>query len=300
MSRKRLLPQVTLSQQDKDQVQMKKRDHLLSASLAWLLLPLLMAVIDWYQKHISPRKQYQCAHTQKGELSCSAHAKQVLQSESFNVAVSQILARRQACQYLAYEHGFSYRQAYMKSGVAVVTLMMVTGCCTGSECKDDTTEVEHTKPVEVPIKIAVAKEILPANDTGYTVIANGEAKALVSPVVEMAEKNDALDVVGVSNESGEPFLMAWKHPNTTNLTVDVESSAVVFFLRRPQLAGVTFTNTKAVEARVRAHEHFPKLVALLESEIKDSPCPLDPFCSTEAMVLSDEMYDSMNFDDLIQ
>ncbi len=148
------------------------------------------------------------------------------------------------------------------------------------------------------VSINIDKSILPKKD--YYLVAENTSKKLDNDNIDVKLNSNEPKVIGVADDDGTPYLLAWQHKNSKVNNISAESTAVVFFLKRPQLAGESFTDTKAVENRIKKHKDFSKLVKLLEKEIKISPCPLDPFCSTEAMILSDKMYEELNFSDLLK
>jgi len=102
---------------------------------------ILLYVIYFYQRFISKHKKYQCAcHSHLGELSCSAHAVEVLKHQPLSEAMKLIYHRSKKCRSLNQE--FSYKQTYSQYGTLAVALVFATGCGGGGESTQTKTTIK--------------------------------------------------------------------------------------------------------------------------------------------------------------
>ena len=70
---------------------------IVSTKLSWRHLAICL--ITLYQKHISPRKGYCCAHRYRtGGMSCSQYAQSVISRHKFRRAISLFIARLKLCK----------------------------------------------------------------------------------------------------------------------------------------------------------------------------------------------------------
>jgi putative component of membrane protein insertase Oxa1/YidC/SpoIIIJ protein YidD len=89
----------------------------------------LRQLVTFYQKHISPRKGYQCAcHTHNREISCSDHALHVLETYPLLTALHLIWQRKHHCHTVSKQHGFTLKSMYLRHGFAVAGMVALTGC----------------------------------------------------------------------------------------------------------------------------------------------------------------------------
>lgn len=164
-------------------------------------------LIKQYQRHLSPKKGYQCACTQHGDRSCSAHALHLLQTPPLRVALQGIWQRRQHCQSLSTPISFS---TLTKHSIGVAGLILLTGCGGGGGGGSSNTPTEPstpTTPTEPSTPTTPTEPSTPASQTGKVLINSAGAGQAVSNVsysiTSATTKNQAQASLPLTSSQGE-------------------------------------------------------------------------------------------------
>lgn len=161
---------------------------------------ILLFIIHFYQNYISAKKGYHCAYHQHHDgLSCSAHAKNVLENQPLTTALSLIYQRRKDCSQVAKLNGMTYTKLYHKSGLVAVTLAGLTGC-SGGGGDDNSTTTTQVEP-------------LPNNNVTNAPVSTPSTSETNTPTVENIEYATGLGIgYGASSNtcsgiesSGNPY-----------------------------------------------------------------------------------------------
>ena len=183
--------------------------------------------------------------------------------------------------------------------VAIPPLLMF-GCGEGGNVEVNIVEGVPTKTVVSLDASGLGVDIYNGN---YKIIGNDDSITISDSgtTLPVAEVSDSLGVYSVVNDTGEPYMLAWKHPGDEEVTISMDSTAEMFFLMRPNFWGVKFTDTKEVSKRIRSHPNFPELKGKLADKINEgSVCPLDSMCSASITIFADNMYSDLDFTDLLE
>lgn len=108
------------------------------------------------------------------------------------------------------------------------------------------------------------------------------------------------EIVGITDESGTPYLLGRKLTGESNVEINLASTAEVFVLLRSRFFQLEVSDDALLSSRIRSHQDFSKLMQKLAESMKTSPCPLKSGCSPFAAYIADRIASEINLVGIVQ
>lgn len=187
---------------------------------------------------------------------------------------------------------------------AMIIGLIFSGCSGGGgSSKNKEVDTDKVETVVTALKIDTKDIVLDKSDE-YSLVSNSESVNYSAVDDNTTDENistqkDRGDVIMLLTKTEQPVLMARKYQDSTNVDISLDSTAEMLVLYQPRFNRSASNDPQELSRRIRNSSQFGDLKLAIKKAIdRGSPCPLDPGCNYQASVLSAEIADSLQIDDL--